>query len=125
MSQEKPKTAKFERVGECLYRSRSKGTYYAVVRHQGKLVWKSLKTNDRAYAKRKLADFKTKLGRTDVKAGKMTLESLCEKYLGSLSQSPRRVDVHDGNSVIGLSQITVNSDAGLGVRGLGFGQVNQ
>lgn len=86
------KKSKFEKVGECLYRYRSNGVYYAVVRHQGKLSWKSLKTDKRAIANRKLAEHKTKLSRVDVSAGKITLEALCEDYLRSLSQSPRTME---------------------------------
>ena len=55
------KKARFEKVGECLYRYVSNGVYYAVVRHQGKLTWKSLKTDKRPIANRKLADHKAKL----------------------------------------------------------------
>lgn len=82
---------KFEKVGECLYRYRSNGVYYAVVRHQGKLNWKSLKTDKRAIATRKLGDYRAKLSRTDVSAGRITLESLCDDYLKSLSQSARTI----------------------------------
>jgi hypothetical protein len=38
----------FEKVGECFYRYSSTGTYYAVLRHRGKLIRKSLETSDRA-----------------------------------------------------------------------------
>ncbi|MFT5467530.1 MAG: integrase [Verrucomicrobiales bacterium] len=85
----KAKNGRFEKVGECLYRYRSNGIYYAVVRHQGKLIWKSLGTAQRSLANRKLADYRNKLSRTDVSAGKITLEALCADYLKSLSQAPR------------------------------------
>ncbi|MCB1086056.1 MAG: tyrosine-type recombinase/integrase [Verrucomicrobiae bacterium] len=88
----KREKVKFEKVGECLYRYRSNGVYYAVVRHQGKLSWKSLKTDNRAIAIRKLGEYRAKLSRTDVSAGRMTLESLCSDYLKSLSQSPRTIE---------------------------------
>ena len=39
------KKGKFVRVGECLYRYRSNGVYYAFIRHQGKLHMRSLKTS--------------------------------------------------------------------------------
>jgi hypothetical protein len=38
----------FEKVGECFYRYSSTGTYYAVLRHRGKLIRKGLETSDRA-----------------------------------------------------------------------------
>jgi len=92
MGKSKTKKAKFERVGECLYRYQSNGNYYAKVRHEGKLIWKSLKTDDRSQAKRKLADLRTKLSRIDSSAGKTTLENLCREYLSTLSQSPKTLE---------------------------------
>lgn len=92
MSRRQPKKAKFERVGECLYRYVSKGTYYAKIRHEGRLVWKSLKTENRSQAKRNLADLRTKLGRIDHSAGRTTLEQLCRDYLGTLSQSEKTLE---------------------------------
>ena len=44
----------FRKVGENLYRYSSNDRYYAVFRVKGKLIWKSLKTSDREFAKRKL-----------------------------------------------------------------------
>jgi integrase len=88
----KAKDAKFERVGECLYRYVSKGTYYAKIRHEGRLIWRSLKTINRSQAKRKLADLRAKLERVDHSAGKMTLEQLCRDYLATLSQSPKTME---------------------------------
>ncbi len=43
----------FRKVGENLYRYSTSGTYYAVFRVQGKLIWKSLETDDRELANRK------------------------------------------------------------------------
>lgn len=51
------------KVGSCLYRYRGQ-TYYAVVRHTGKLIRRSLETTDRKLAERKLSKFKEDLGRT-------------------------------------------------------------
>jgi len=42
----------FEKVGECLYRYASTGVYYARVKVNGKEFRRSLKTDDRAFAKR-------------------------------------------------------------------------
>lgn len=92
MGKGKTKTAKFERVGECLYRYQANGNYYAKIRHEGKLIWKSLKTDDRSQAKRILADLRTKLSRIDHSAGKTTLENLCREYLSTLSQSPKTLE---------------------------------
>lgn len=75
----------FEKVGECLYRYSSNGIYYAVMRHSGKVIRRSLETSDKAYAKRRLAEFKRDLGRTAPGAGRVTLSSLCDRYLTTCS----------------------------------------
>lgn len=75
----------FEKVGECLYRYSSNGIYYAVMRHSGKLIRRSLETSDKAHAKRKLAEFKRDVGRTAPGAGRVTLSSLCDRYLTTCS----------------------------------------
>ena len=53
----------FRKVGENLYRYSSNDRYYAVFRVKGKLIWKSLKTSDREFAKRKLQEELEKQGR--------------------------------------------------------------
>ena len=55
----------FEKVGECLYRNPSSGTYFARVKLRGKEIKQILETNNLAAARRKLKDFKSKLDRTD------------------------------------------------------------
>jgi len=37
----------FQKVGDCFYRDSSNGNYYAKVRHEGKLIRRSLKTGPR------------------------------------------------------------------------------
>lgn len=83
----------FEKVGECLYRYSSGGVYYAFVRHQGKLIRRSLSTSDKALAKRKLADFRRDIGRLDTGVGgRMTLRQLCDRYLATVkNQAPRTI----------------------------------
>ena len=70
----------FEKVGECFYRYSSTGTYYAVLRHRGKLIRKSLETPDRPLAKRRLADFRRSLDKVDSKAGRVTVAELALRY---------------------------------------------
>jgi integrase len=53
----------FKWVAECLYRHSESGKYYALVKRQGKQIRKSLKTNDRQLAERKLSAFRAKVGR--------------------------------------------------------------
>ena len=71
---------KFQKVGENLYRYSSSGVYYGVFRERGKLKWKSLKTTDKALAKRRLADALAKASKIDPKAGRMSLEALVQIY---------------------------------------------
>src|SRR4029077_11402677 len=70
----------FEKVGECLYRNPSSGTYFARVKLRGKEIKQSLETNKLPVARRKLKDCKAKLDRTDPAAGRITLAELANKY---------------------------------------------
>lgn len=84
---------KFVKVGECLYRYSTSGGYYAVVRHQGKLIRRRLPTEDRAVAKRLLADFKRSLTRIDLKTGRCTLRELAERFMATVQhQAPSTVE---------------------------------
>jgi integrase len=62
-----------------LYQYVPSGIYHARVRHGGKLHRESLETKDRAFATRKLRDFKQRLERTDPKYGKISLVEWLEK----------------------------------------------
>jgi integrase len=53
----------FKRVAACLYRHSDSGTYYALVKRNGKQIRKSLKTKDRQLADRLLANFRAKASR--------------------------------------------------------------
>ena len=76
----------FRKVGENLYRYSSNDRYYAVFRVKGKLIWKSLKTSDREFAKRKLQEELEKQGRVEPDAANLTLSELLKLYEESLSQ---------------------------------------
>jgi hypothetical protein len=76
----------FRKVGENLYRYSTSGTYYAVLRVQGKLIWKSLETDDRELATRNLKEAKEKQGKIDAAAAKMTLSALLDLYEKRLQQ---------------------------------------
>ncbi len=82
---EKTSTKKgpFEKVGECLYRYVPNGTYYGRVEKEGKQFRRSLRTNDRAVAKRKLADFQREVGRTLPGANRITVAQLADTYLAT------------------------------------------
>jgi integrase len=84
MTKRAKQPGKFQKVGECLYRYSSNEVYYAVVRHEGKLIRRSLETNDAQLAKRKLGDFKKSLSQIDSSLGKMTVEEVLKKFQSTL-----------------------------------------
>ena len=53
----------FRKVGENLYRLKTAGTYYALLKRGGKQIRKSLGTKDKELAIRKLAELRKKVGR--------------------------------------------------------------
>ena len=64
------------------------GTFYAYLSRRGKLYRESLQTKDLAFAKRKLAEFKRRLDRTEPRYSKITLVRwLEENYLPTLKGS--------------------------------------
>ena len=70
-----------KRVGQCLYRSEQSGRYYGVIKRSGKQIKKSLKTSDKALAKRRLADLLGKAARLNVgDAARVTFEGLAKRY---------------------------------------------
>jgi len=79
----------FEKVGECLYRYKPSGVYYARIKKNGKEIRHSLETTDRALAKRKLADKHRELDHIDPAAGKITVEELLNRYTAMLRNLDR------------------------------------
>ena len=78
------RTGVFSRIGENLYRYTSSGAYCAGYRNKGKLIHRSLNTNDREFAKRLLKDEISKIKKVDSSLGKLTLEELltqCDELL--------------------------------------------
>jgi integrase len=74
----------------CLYRYNPTGEYFARVRFGGKLYRKKLGTRDYQLARRKLADFRRDLGRTDARASNTSFGAVLDAYvrtLGKLSPS--------------------------------------
>jgi integrase len=77
----------------CLYRYNPTGQYFARVRFGGKLHRQKLGTNDYQLARRKLADFRRDLGRTDASLGNTSLTEVLKKYertIGVLSPKTQR-----------------------------------
>jgi integrase len=74
---------KFLKVGECLYRHKSSGVYYALVKNQGRQIRRSLKTNDKALAQRRLTAFRSTVANlsSDTEKRKMTFRELGDTWL--------------------------------------------
>ena len=80
----------FEKVGPCLYRYTSSGIYYARIKRKGKEVRRSLGTDDRPTAERKLADLQREVDRTEAGAGRVTLASVCDRYLTTVQDQKEK-----------------------------------
>src|SRR5262245_58815156 len=87
------KIGTFQKVGECLYRYSTSGTYYARIRVDGKEIKRSLETTDRAIANRQLARFKNEQRQIDRSQGKLTLAQLCDRYHETIQgQKPATIE---------------------------------
>jgi integrase len=83
-----------------LYRYNPTGQYFGAIRYGGKLHRKKLWATDYAVAKRKLADFKRDLERTDARLSNTSLDEILKKYeraIAALSPKSQR----DRRSIIG------------------------
>jgi len=63
-----------------LYRYVPNGRYFAPVRYCGKLYRKSLETDDSALAKRRLAEFRRTIERTDAASGRKSFAAVLNEY---------------------------------------------
>lgn len=96
---EKAVTARFRKVAECLYRYEPSGVYYVIAKRRGKQFRRSLKTNDRPLAMRRLAEFRARIGSMGgAKASSpVGFDALAEQWLRSVqgrlkpSSAQRRV----------------------------------
>ena len=73
----------FNNVAENLYRHNKSGRYYALFKRGGKQIRKSLKTNDKDLAKRKLTDLRANVANltTDEGTRNITFTDLSERWL--------------------------------------------
>ena len=73
----------FRKVGENLYRLKTSGTYYALLKRGGKQIRKSLGTKDKELAIRNLAELRKKVGRlnNDKDLRNITFEELSSRWL--------------------------------------------
>jgi hypothetical protein len=73
--------------GSGLYRYNPTGQYFAPVHFRGKLYRKKLDTEDYELAKRKLADFRRDLERTEATKGNTSFARLLDDYVHTLGGS--------------------------------------
>jgi integrase len=93
MEATQPKHGVLQKVGESLYRYSSNRVYYARVKVDGKEIKRSLQTTDPALARRNLAALKDELRQLDRSQGRITLEELADRYLGTIQhQKPKTVE---------------------------------
>lgn len=97
--QPQEKASDWKKVGPCLYRYKN-GTYYALLKHRGKQIRRSLDTDDLALARRKLPELRRDLDVTDPDLARRTLESHQEKFLETLSGA--KSTVYNIRHAIGL-----------------------
>lgn len=72
----------FKKVGENLYRHAPSGNYYALLKRGGKQFRRSLKTDDRALANRRLADLRKKIANLTLSDTRnATFEALSKSWL--------------------------------------------
>jgi integrase len=93
MDKPQRKNGELHRVGESLYRYSSNGVYYARIKSEGKEIRRSLRTTDRALARRNLAALKDELRQVDRSQGRVTLAELCDRYLKTVQhQKPKTIE---------------------------------
>ncbi|MEI6535200.1 MAG: tyrosine-type recombinase/integrase [Verrucomicrobiaceae bacterium] len=102
----------FEKVGECLYRNPSSGTYYAVTKVRGKQIKASLKTKNLTEARRKLKDHKASITRIDQRAAKNSLAHYADVVLGDAAS---KTDKTSKNKKRAVELIKMKWPGGSGV----------
>jgi integrase len=99
-----------------LYRYVPNGRYFARVRYYGKLYRKSLETDDSALAKRRLAEFRRTLERTDAASGKKSFAAVLVEYSKTLIGASSTVE--DKRVIIDKLKSTLFGAATLPLREL-------
>ena len=106
---------RFVKVAENLYRYSASKSYYAVFRKKGRLIWRSLRTKDRAIANRKLKDELGKVAKTDPQQRKMILAELLAMFEERLGQYDVRTRANK-RSILGAFQTTWKHGLDMPVR---------
>ena len=111
-------THTLSKVAECLYRN-SHGTYFALLKVGGKQIKRSLKTEDAALARRRLAEFRTKAHGLAGEERTMTFDHLAERWLAFVKS-----DLRPGSwrRLAGIVRVVKPFFAGLPVRSIGQSQ---
>ena len=104
-----------------LYRYAPNGRYFARVRYRGKLHRKSLETDDIAAAKRKLAEFRSTLERTDAASGRKSFAAILDEYRDTLIGA--KSTVKDKNVIIERIKSTLFGAETLPLRELKESQI--
>ena len=81
-------THTLSKVAECLYRN-GHGTYFALLKLRGKQIKRSLKTEDSALARRRLAELRTKAHGLAGEERGMTFDHLAERWLAFVKSDLR------------------------------------
>jgi integrase len=116
------KSQQLKRVGECLYRNGRK-TYFALIKVSGKQIKRSLRTDDLAIAKRRLAELRDKAVRLRGKESRnIRFEELTADWLESIkpnlkakSWDRRRV------AIVGLTPFF----KGMPVKSMGYQEIDE
>jgi integrase len=74
----------WKKIGPCLYRYKN-GTYYALIKHRGKQIRRSLETCDLAHARRKLPGVRRDIEQTDPELAHRTLEDHSTNFFETLT----------------------------------------
>jgi integrase len=122
MNESHTRSGEFRRVSDNLFRYSSSGVYYSRFQSNGKDICRSLRTTDRALAKRRLADELENASKLDVKAGKMTLEELLRLYVERLGQYAPKT-IASRQSILKIFKQTWPHGLNISVHSISTGQL--
>ena len=95
------RTPVFDKVGENLYRHRSSRTYYALLKRADKQFRRSLKTQDRALALRRLAELREKIGCLSTsKDSRLPWITIAAKWLDTVQHTMKTSSIQRRQSCI-------------------------
>jgi integrase len=84
--------SKFERVEPGLYRYRTSGVFYSVLKKDGKTIWKNLQVTDKPTARRLLVQERDDQEGLDSNLSGLEFGTLTDKYLGTIAHlAPKTV----------------------------------